>query len=60
MSTLEIENIGFATAVAAAPGAHVLHSCHLNAALLRVLYEADGIDAATILRDAGAAAADCP
>lgn len=57
MSTLEIEDIGVASALAAAPGAHVLHSWHLNAALLRVLYEADGIDAAAILRDAGAAAA---
>ena len=47
-----------ASAIAEAGGALVLHSRHYHGALLRTLYEAEGIDAGSILHDAGRIAAD--
>jgi hypothetical protein len=58
MPTLQIAGAKTASAVAEAGGTLVLHSRHYHGALLRTLYEAEGIDAGSILRDAGRIAAD--
>ena len=58
MPTLQIAGAKTASAVAEAGGTLVLHSRHYHGALLRTLYEADGIDAGSILHDAGRIAAD--
>jgi predicted hydrocarbon binding protein len=58
MPTLQIAGAKGQSAVAEAGGTLVLHSRHYHAALLRTLFEAEGIEADVILRDAGRVATD--